>query len=275
MTATTAPPKLTARPLPLFRRLLADTWRGLIGWALGITGVVGMYLPLYSTIGGNPEFLAIIDSLPPELVRALSYDQITTGAGYTQGTVHGLIAFVIVTIAAVAWGSSIIAGDEERGTLELVLGHGVGRTQLVLERFAAIALKLTALAVFLGLLVLALNDSASLDLTFDGIVAGSAALLGVGLLTAAIGTMAGAIIGRRSIATGAAAGVAVLGYALNALGNQNPDFEWMHIFSPYFWAYGEQPLANGFDALMGMPYAVAAVAIVIAVIAFRRRDVAV
>jgi len=263
------------RPLPLLRRHLADTWRGLIGWGLGLAGVVGMYLPLYSTIGGNPEFLVIIESLPPELVAALSYDQITTGAGYTQGTVHGLIGFVLVTIAAVAWGSSIIAGDEERGTLEIVLAHGVGRTQLVLERFAAIALKLIALSVLLGLMVLALNEPAALDLSREGIVAGSTALLGIGLLTAAIGTMAGAIIGRRSIATGAAAGVAVLGYALNALGNQNPDLEWMHAFSPYFWAYGAAPLAEGFDPLMGLLYLASTVALAIAVLAFRRRDVAV
>jgi ABC-2 type transport system permease protein len=274
-TTVSASTVVRARPLPLLRRQLADSWRGLIGWSLGLAGVVSMYLPLYSTIGGNPEFLAIIESLPPELVAALSYDQITTGAGYTQGTVHGLIGFVLVTIAAVAWGSSIIAGDEERGTLEIVLAHGVGRTQLVLERFAAIALKLIALAVLLGLMVLALNEPAALELSFEGIVAGSAALLGLGLLTAAVGTMTGAIVGRRTYAVGAAAGVAVLGYALNALGNQNPDLEWMHVASPYFWAFGAAPLADGFDPLMGLLYAVSAVALVIAVVAFRRRDVAV
>lgn len=237
--------------------------------------MVGMYLPLYSTIGGNPEFLAVIDSLPPELVAALSYDQITTGAGYTQGTVHGLIGFVLVTIAAVAWGASMIAGDDERGTLELVLAHGVSRTQIVLERFAAIVVKLVALTVVLGAMVLALNGPSALDLTLDGIVAGSVALLGLGLLTAAVGTLAGAIVGRRSIAVGAAAGVAVLGYALNALGNQNPDLGWMHALSPYFWAFGAEPLATGFSPLMGVLFAVAAGALAVAVLAFRRRDVAV
>ncbi|MDO9590027.1 MAG: ABC transporter permease subunit [Microcella sp.] len=269
------PPTPHARPLPLLRRHLADTWHGVIGWALGLAAVVGLYLPLYATFGTNPEFLAMIESLPAELVAALNYGQITTGAGYTQGTIHGLIGFVLVTIAAVGWGSSIIAGDEERGTLEIVLAHGVGRTQLVLERFTAIAIKLVALAVLLGLMVLGLNEPAELGLSLEGITAGSVALLGLGLLTAAVGTAAGALVGRRMIATGTAAGVAVLGYALNALGNQNPDLEWMHALSPYFWAYGAEPLAEGFDPLMGLLYAVSAVALVIAVVAFRRRDVGV
>ena len=268
---TTAP----VRPLPLFRRQLADSWRELAGWALGLVGVVGLYLPLYSTFGTNPEFLALIESLPAELVAALNYDQITTGAGYTQGTIHGLIGFVLMTIAAVGWGSSIIAGDEERGTLEIVLAHGVGRTQLVLERFAAITIKLVALAVLLGVVVLALNEPATLGLSLEGIAAGSVALLGLGLLTASIGTAAGAIVGRHSIATRTAASVAVLSYALNALGNQSSDLEWMHVLSPYHWAYGAEPLANGFDATLVVLYAVAGAALVAAVIAFCRRDVAV
>ncbi len=60
-----------------------------------------------------------------------------------------------------------------------------------------------------------------------------------------------------------------------ALDNQNPDLEWMQVLSPYFWAYGAAPLADGFDPLMGLLYAVSAVALTVAVIAFRRRDVAV
>lgn len=263
------------RPLPLLRRVLADSWRGLIGWSLGLGAVVGMYLPLYSTIGGNPEFLAIIDSLPPELVAALSYDQITTGAGYTQGTVHGLIGFVLVTIAAISWGSSIIARDEERGTLELTLAHGVGRTQLVLERFAAVALKLTVLATLLALMVAGLNEPASLALTLDGIIAGSVALLGLGLLTASASTLAGAVVGRAGIAVGVGAAIGVGGYALNALGNQNPDLEWLHALSPYFWAFGAEPLADGLDPLMAAPFGVSAAALVLGVLAFRRRDVGV
>lgn len=261
--------------LPLFRRALADSWRALIGWALGLAAVVGMYLPLYPSIGGNPEFVAIIESLPPELVAALNYDQITSGAGYTQGTVYGLIGFVILTIAAVAWGAAAIAGDEERGTLELTLAHGVSRQQLVLERFAAIVVKLVSLVAWVTLLVAALNGPSELELEASGILGGGLALLGTGLVTAAIGVLAGALTGRRMIAVGAAAGVAVAGYAGSALGNQNSDLEWLHALSPYYWAFGGNPLAEGADATVGLLFAVTVVAAAVAVVAFRRRDVGV
>jgi ABC-2 type transport system permease protein len=261
--------------LPLLRRALADSWRGLIGWALGLAAVIGMYLPLYPSIGGNSEFVAIIESLPPELVSALNYDQITSGAGYTQGTVYGLIGFALVTIAAVGWSASAIAGDEERGTLELTLAHGVSRTQVVLERFTAIGIKLALLVLWVSLLVGLLNDPSGLGLGIDGIVAGGLALLGTGLVTAGIGLLAGAVTGRRVAAIGAAAGIAVAGYAASALGNQSADLEWLHVLSPYHWAYGASPLAEGADARLWLLYAVTAAAVAGAVVAFRRRDVGV
>ena len=260
---------------PLFRRALADSWRGLIGWALGLAAVVGMYLPLYPSIGGNPEFIAIIESLPQELVSALSYDQITTGAGYTQGTIYGLIGFVLVTIAAVAWGSSAIAGDEERGALELTLAHGVSRHQLVLERLGAIVLKMLTLVGWVTLLVAVLNGPSELGLSTEGILAGGLALLGTGLVTATLGLLGGALTGRRMIAIGAGAGIAVAGYALNALGNQSSDLEWLQSISPYHWAFGASPLAEGWDPAIALLYAVAIAASAAAVLAFRRRDIGV
>ncbi|MDO8339007.1 MAG: ABC transporter permease subunit [Microcella sp.] len=261
--------------LPLLRRALADSWRGLLGWAAGLAAVIGIYLPLFPSIGGNPQFVAIIESLPPELVSALSYDQITSGAGYVQGTVYGLIGFALVAFAASGWGAEAIAGDEERGTLELTLAHGVSRSQVVLERSAAIALQLVALVAWASLLVAALNEPAGLELDAEGIAAGGLALLGIGLVTAAVALLAGAITGRRVIAVGAGAGIALGGYGLNALGNQSADLEWMHALSPYHWAYGSSPLGEGLDASLWLLYGVAVIALGGAVVAFRRRDVGV
>lgn len=261
--------------LPLFRRALADSWRGLIGWGLGFTAVVAMYLPLYPSIGGNPQFISIIESMPPELIAALNFDQITSGAGYTLGTVYGLLGFVLLTIAAAGWGANAIAGDEERGTLELTLAHGVSRSQVVLERLAAIVVKIVALVLWVTLLVAALNEPSALNISGEGIIGGGLALLGTGLVTATLALLAGAITGRRSIAVGVGAGSAVLGYAVNALGNQSSDLEWLHTVSPYYWAFGTNPLEGDMAASVWLLYAVALVASLVSVLAFQRRDVGV
>jgi len=262
-------------PLPLFRRALADSWRSLIGWSLGVAAALSLYLPLFPSIGGSKQMQELIDNLPKQLVESLSYDQISTGAGYTQSTFYGLIGFALITIAAVSWGTAAIAGDEENGSLELTLAHGVTRTQVVLERLLAIVVRLLWLTVLAAAIVLALNSSAKLELDAVNVLAISAAWFGLALVTATFGLAVGALTGRRIFATSAAAGIAVVGYVLNAVSNQSDDLDWLHRFSPYAWAFHESPLVNGADrAGLALLYGLSLLFAAVAVVALRRRDIA-
>jgi ABC-2 type transport system permease protein len=262
--------------LPLFRRTLGDSWRSLIGWSAGVAGALFLYLPLFPSLGGSESQMAkLISTLPPQLVRTLNYGNITTGAGYTESTFYGLIGFLLITIAAVAWGTAAIAGDEENGSLELTLAHGVSRQQLVLERMLAIAVRLAWLALLSALIVLALNAPSELHLTVANEAATAAAYLGLGLLAATFALAVGALTGRRIYATSAGAGIAVLGYVLNAVGNQTQSLDWLRDISPYGWAFHHTPLTNGADwGGLGLLYGFSILFVIVAVIALRRRDIA-
>ena len=84
----------------------------------------------------------------------------------------------------------------------------------------------------------------------------------------------GAATGRRSWAIGAGAGVAVLGYGLDAVGGSNDDLTWLANLSPYHWAFGNAPLAEGFDwAGLGLLWGLSAALIAVAVWALSRRDI--
>ena len=262
------------RPLPLLRRSLAEGARPLTGWTLGIGAALALYLPLFPSMGGNGQMEEMIENLPPELVKTLGYDTIGTGAGYTQGTYFGLIGFLLLTIAATAWGAAAIAGAEESGRLELVLAHGVSRTRYALEQAGAVIVRLLLLGAVGALLVLAFDGPSELGLRASHVIATSAALVALTALSATTALAVGAVTGRRVAATAAGAGVAVLGYVLNAVANQSPDREVLHTFSPYHWAYGETPLANGLDvAGLGVLLLANTVCVVVATLALRRRDV--
>lgn len=261
--------------LPLFSRSLRESWRSTVGWSLGVAAAMFMYLPLFPSLGGNPDVQELLDSLPEEMVRAIGYQSLTTGAGYTQSTFYGLIGFALLVIAATSWATAAIAGDEENGSLELTLGHAISRTQVVLERTAAVVLRLAWLGLLSALLVLALNDSAGLGIDPAHALAGAGAIVGIASLVAAAGIAVGAITGRRVYASGAAAGVAVLAYAFNAIGNQGEELEWLHALSPYHWAYGNTPLSDGADwSGLGLLYGVTAVLVGVAVVALNKRDIA-
>lgn len=262
------------RPLPVFRRAIAESWRGLIGWSAGVAAALALYLPLYPDIGGNGQLGEIIDGLPPELVKTLGYAEIGTGAGYTQGTFYGLIGYLLMSIAAIAWGSGAIAGAEESGRLELELAHAVGRVRYALESALAILARLLVLGVVVGLSVWALDGPSELGLDPPGIVAETLALLGLTMLSAMLALAVGALTGRRTAATAAGAGIAVYGFVINAIANQSADLDALHAASPYHWAYGATPLTNGFDwGGLALLWGLSAVFLIGAVLALRRRDV--
>ncbi|GAA1783125.1 ABC transporter permease subunit [Agromyces lapidis] len=262
------------RVLPVFRRSLGDSWRSLIGWSVGVAAALLLYLPLFPSIGGDGEMQQIIESMPPELVKTLGYEQIASGPGYTQGTFFGLIGFLLLVIAATAWGSAAIAGAEESGQLELTLAHGVSRSQYALESALAVLVKLLWLGLLAAALILALNEPSELDVTVLNVLGASKALVGLAFVSASLALLVGAATGRRSLATAAGAGIAVLGYVFNAIANQVADADWLRALSPYSWAYHEMPLSDGPDwAGLALLWGLGAVFAAAATLLLRRRDI--
>ncbi|NJC22685.1 ABC-2 type transport system permease protein [Arthrobacter pigmenti] len=260
--------------LPLFRRTLRDSVPALLGWGTGLAGVCLLYLPLYPTMGGGAQLQQMIESMPEEMISALGFQNLSTGAGYVQSTVLGLLGFVLLSIAVIGWGTAAVAGEEERGALELTLAHAVTRTQVILEGALALFTRLAILCTLLLVILLILNGPSQLGLQTSAIFAGVTALGGLGLLIGLASLAAGALVRSRTVALLSGTAVAGIGYMFNALGNQSVDLQWLHALSPYRWAYGEAPLSNGFDAGgLTLLYLSSAALILIAVAGLRRRDV--
>lgn len=259
--------------LPVLRRWLGDGWRGLIGWSMGVAVAIFIYLPLYPSMK-TPELSGLIDSLPPELVRTLGYENITTGTGYAQATFFGLIGFVLITIAATSWGAAFSGGAEESGRLELTLAHGVGRVQYALESVLALLVKLLVLGIVTWLLIWAVNGPGELELNPSHLVAVTTAWVGLGLLAGTAAFAAGSLTGSRSWGMGIGAGIAVAGYVLQAVANNSEDLDWLRVISPFHWAYGEAPLTNGADwPGLALLWGSSALLAVVATTALARRDI--
>lgn len=259
--------------LPILRRWLQQGWRGQLWWSLGLVAVALLYLPLYPAMK-SPELSTLLDSLPTELVRTIGYQDITSGAGYVQATFFGLIGFVLITIAGVAWGATYIGTAEETGLLELTLAHGVGRAQYALEAATALLVKLLLLGILAYLVVWAMNGPGQLELNPANLAAVTAAWVGLGLLSATAAFAAGAVSGRRAWGLGAGAGVAVVGYVLHAVANNSEDLDGLRLYSPYDWAFGGRPLAEGW-AVPGLAalWVGSALLVALATLALSRRDV--
>ncbi|MFI5484761.1 ABC transporter permease subunit [Micromonospora echinaurantiaca] len=259
-----------------FTKALHDARRSLLGWTVAIVAVGAMYASFWPTVQ-TPEMKEALAAYPEGVLEAFNYSDLTTAAGYLGSAVYGLLVPLLVAVFAIAAGTRAVAGDEEAGTLDLVLAHPVSRTRLALLRFAAVAAGIVAVAVLLGLAMIALSGPAQ----FDGIGAGGFAAMTVhltlfGLTFAALAFAVGAATGRRAAALGTGAAVAVLGYLANSVFPQVEGLAWAREVSPFHWYLGGSPLVDGVQpagALLLLGTTVLLVAAGTA--AFTRRDLAV
>lgn len=260
----------------VFTKWLWDARRSVLGWALAVAFVGGGYAAFWPTIN-TPELLAALENYPQALLEALNYTDITTAAGYLNATVYGLIAAALMIVYGVAAGTRTVAGDEEAGTLDLILAHPVNRGWMALQRFASFLTSLVIIIAALWLVLLIISGPVQLD----GISMGQYAamhlhLLLFGAFFGAVSYALGAATGRKAVAISVGAGVGVLGFIANGIISQVEGMEWIKDFSPFKWLNGANPLKTGVDASDALLMLGLTVLLVAAgTWAFGRRDVAV
>ena len=121
----------------IFLRELRANFKSLMIWS-GIS-------ILFTTVGfskfsafyENPELLAIMDAVPPAVLDALDMNafNLTSVSGF-YGMMTGYFS-LLLSIAAVMWGSDIISKEERHKTVEFSLTLPVTRSRLVTAKAAA------------------------------------------------------------------------------------------------------------------------------------------
>ena len=262
---------MAANRLEVLSGVARDQRRSWLFWSIAVAGVTTMYVALYPSMGGM-DLENVIQNMPEALVTALGYDRIATAPGYLTSTIFGLLGPALLLVFAIGQGARLLAGQEEDGTLELELTSPVSRRALLFERLSALWLGVFVLVAVITGTSIAIVTGMEIDVDVVGILAGGVGLL---LLTAGFGTVAfglGAATGRRALALGAGAGLAVLAYMFNAIGPLL-DADWMLAVSPFSWYLEGDPLVEGF--IWWRVALLAAVSVVFAAVGwlrFERRD---
>jgi ABC-type transport system involved in multi-copper enzyme maturation permease subunit len=262
------------------RVLFAQTWRAqrlkilIVFIALTIWGAL---LPIvYGAFGQT--FRDIIDSgmIPEELTQFGGGDIFTLSGSISLGAIHP-ISLILNSVFAVGFATAAIAGERQRGTLEVLLARPVSRratyfTLLVATlTFVAVGVLATLLGATIGSAIAGVLDELAVDrlplVWLNGFL-----LFGA---FASIGLAASVSFDRLTPALGITAGLLVLMYFLEVLGTFWPDAEVLqpyslfHYYQPKAVLEGDAPLIN-----FALPAIVAVVAIAWSLFEFPRRDLA-
>lgn len=260
--------------------LLAQTWRAqrlklaVVALALAIWSAL---MPIvYGSFG--TRFRALLESgiIPEQFARFGGGDVFSLSGSIALGAIHP-IAIALIAVFAVGYAAAAVAGERQRGTLEVVLSRPLSRRTLYA----------TLLVAMLGFVAAAMAASLA------GSVAGSALggvldeldpagipltwLNGVLLFGAigAIGLAASVSFDRLTPALGVTLAIVVVSYFLEVLGSIWPDAEPLRPYSLFHYFDPRSVLAGRAEAVDFVLLAlVAAAAVGYALLVFPRRDLA-
>lgn len=211
--------------------------------ALGLIAVLLAVGALFPAVGSTIGQLNIPKGVS-NLLGGADYGTITGWYTSEIGSVYGPL---VIGALAIVGAAAVTAGEEEDRILGLVLAHPVKRSSLIAAKAAAIAIVvvLIALATWAGLIAGVAIAGGGISLAH--ISAFSLQLAFFGFATGAVAIALGAGTGRRSLTSGVAAGVAIVGWLINGFAPLVSAIAWLKYLSIFYYYAGHDPLARGID----------------------------
>lgn len=256
---------------------LRDVRRSFVWWSLGLVGFVALIMSVYPTVKSNPSLNKLAEDYPEALKAFIGFGgqvDYASAAGYLGIELFSLMVPLLLLVAAIGTGAGSIAGEEERGTLELLLANPVSRTRLVLEKSVALALEVAGLGVVLWLALWIGALSVGMDISAGRLAAATLGAVLLALAYGAIAVLLGAATGRRAVAIGLTAAAAVAAYLVNGLAPLVDALEVPQKLSPFYHYATGDPLRRGISVShLAVLAGIAVGATALAPVLFSRRDV--
>ena len=276
MSAIAAARARTAGRGEITRQALRSGRRTLAVWAASFAGLIALYAVIWPSVRGNTSWRNLFDTLPQTyraLFTASGTIDLSTAGGYLGVELMGFMGPALIAVYAITTGAAAIAGEEDRGGLEVTLSAPVSRVRVFLQRFAALVIGITVLMIATGAALWIFSAMLGMDLGVGAIASGAAALGIFGLFAGAVAIAVGAATGSAAVARGVAALATVASYLINALAQVTSVMRSARPVSPYYLVLGNEPLAHGLR-LIGAVSVLAAAAVLVAAgaILFARRD---
>jgi ABC-2 type transport system permease protein len=263
-------------PTDVLLETLRERRRSLLWWTLGLIALIAITLAFYPSVRDQPGLSDYAKDLP-ESVRALFAGgelDFSSPAGYLNSQIFALMAPLLLLIFTIGAGAAGVAGEEERGTLDLLLSHPLRRRDYVVQRFLALAALVAALTIVLLVSVALGSWVVDLEIGFDRLLAASVGGGLLALLFGALALAAGAVAPGRARAIAVAAGVAVAAWIFDGLAQAVDALEPWRPVGPYYHALGQNPLREGASWGGWAILAAATVVFVVsAAVGLERRDV--
>jgi ABC-2 type transport system permease protein len=260
-----------------FFKGLRDQRRSLLIWVACVAGYVIMMSFVFPSVRESAAGMEDYVKNMPEALRRAFMGESTDFASATTYFNSELFAFMsplFVMIFGIGLAAGQIAGEEENGTLSLLLAYPVSRSRLLLQKLGVLVVG-TVVLCGAHLAAMALGDAlVGLDLPSGGMLGAHVSLLLLGLAVSTVAFAAGAATGRRGLTVAVGAAVGVVAYLLHVVSPMVESLAWMRKLSLFYYYGGAEPLRLGLrPGYAAVLLAVIVAAAAVAWLTFVRRDV--
>jgi ABC-2 type transport system permease protein len=259
----------------VFAKAVWERRRSVFYWISGILVLAALTIGFYPIVRDESSLQDI--DYPEALLALFGIEEGTdlfSGSGFVESQLYANWVPILLLIFTIGMGMRAMAGEEDKGTMDLLLAHPVSRTRIVLDNFLAICF---FSVVFSGLmLVILLIGNYAVDFEFhaSGIVSLNLCLALISVLFGTLALAIGGLTGKRGATLGITAAVAVFMFFLFGLAPLVEATDPLKRLSPFYWFLGPNHLDEGF-AWWPLPLFVVSIGglLALAVRAFQRRDV--
>ena len=258
----------------VFLKSLRDYRIPILGWGIGMGLVVVSPMASVATLLTTPQAREQLVSLAATFAWNADVVAVDTIGGYATFKI-GIFIFLIAIWPLLA-ASRMLRGEEDRGSLDVLLSLPRPRVRVAIEKLAAIWTALLAMGLLIGLLAFAGGRKFGGDFgPGDALLFG----LNLALLCAVVGGLALLIsqfTQEGGEAAGWTAGLLLIFIVLDMVHRVIPNSEWISGLSPVYYYNLSKPLVPSYGTSAGAMLLLLALAVVLSAAAvwlFARRDV--
>src|ERR1700674_4527433 len=258
----------------VFLKPVRDYRIPIFGWGIGMGLVVVSPMASVATLLTTPQARAQLVSLAATFAWSADVIAVHPIGAYAPFKI-GIFIFLIAVWPLLA-ASRMLRGEEDRGSLDVLLSLPHPRVAVALEKLAAMWTALLAMGLLIGLLVFAGGQKFGADFGLgDGLLFG----LNLALLCAVIGGVALLIsqfTQESGPAAGWTAGLLLVFIVLDMVHRVIPNTDWISRFSPVYYYNQSKPLVPSYGVNAGAMLLLLALTVILngaAIWLFVRRDV--
>ncbi len=259
----------------VFLKTIRDARLSLFWWSVGLTAMTLVNVLYYPSVKELSDFNKLLENNDAIKAFTGNITSFTSPEGFLDSQIFFLLGPLLFIVYAITVGSALIAGEEGRKTLPLLISHPKSRSRLVIEKYAAMLATTTILFLVFFAVTWCGILSVNMQISFSKVLGASAAMALLGIFFGSLAFLLGAATGKRGLAVGVSSALAVGAYLLNALAPLVKSLKDYQGFSPFDWYIGNDPIVNGVRLSdVALLVGGSVLFLVLAVIFFRRRDIA-